>query len=73
MSRIYEMRITFSSFFRVMTDNYYLKPHLPMREVSLNRILAKNARLIYRLNRFLSNLYPRKYKNQEISFGSERN
>ena len=44
------MRITFSSSFGVLRYNYYLKQQLPMCEVRLNQILAKNPRLIYRLN-----------------------
>ena len=40
------MRITFSSSFRDMTYKYYLKQTLPMCEVRLNQILAKNLRFI---------------------------
>ena len=44
-----------------------------MCEVRLNQILAQSPRLIYRLNRFTSNPYTRKYTNQEIVFVNERN
>ena len=43
------MRITFGSSFRVMTYDYYLKQPLPLCEINLNEILARNPRLIYRL------------------------
>ena len=72
-SHVYEMRITFDSSFRDMTYNYYLKQQLSMCEVRLNQILAKNPRFIYRLNRFSSNPYTRKYTNQEIKFVNEKN
>ena len=39
---VYEMRITFSNSFRDMTSNYHLKQQLPLFEVRLNQILAKN-------------------------------
>ena len=45
-----------------------LKQQLPMCEIKLTQILAKNPRLIYRLNRFTSNPYTRNYTNQEIKF-----
>ena len=72
-SHIYEMRTTFSSSFRDMTYDYYLKQPLPMCEIRLNQILAKNPRLIYRLVRY--SIYPntRKYTNQEMIFVNERN
>ena len=70
---ICEMRITFSSYFRGMTYDYYIKQPLPMCEVRLNQIIAKNPRLIYRLNRFSSYPYTRKYTNQKIIFVNERN
>ena len=35
-----------------MTYDYYLKQPLPMCEVKLNQILAKNLRLKYRLKKF---------------------
>ena len=41
------MRITFSSSFRDMSHNYYLKQQLPMFKVRLNQILTKNPKLIY--------------------------
>ena len=44
-----------------------------MCEVRLNQIFAKNSRLIYRLNRFSSNPYTRKYTNQEIIIVNEGN
>ena len=72
-SHLYETRINFSSSFRDMTINYRLKQQSPMCEVRLNQILAKNPRLIYRLNRLTSNPYTRKYTNKEIKFVSERN
>ena len=53
------MRIAFSSSFRDMTYNYYLKQQLPMCEVRLYQILAKNPRLIYLLNRFSNTPYTR--------------
>ena len=67
------MGITFSSSFRDMTYDYYLKQQLPMIEIRLNQILAKNPRLIYRLSRFLGNPYVRKFTNQEIKFVTEKN
>ena len=70
---VYEMRTTFSSFFKDMTYNYYLKQQLPICEVRLDQKLAKNPRLTYRLNRFSRNPYTRKYTNQEILFDNARN
>ena len=72
-SQIYEKRITFSSSFRDMTYDYYLKQTLPMCESKLNQILAKNPRLIYRINSCSSNPYTRKNTNQDIEFVNERN
>ena len=46
------MRITFGSFFRDTANDYYLKQSMLICEISLNQILAKNPRLIYRLKRF---------------------
>ena len=65
-SHIYEKRITFSSFFRDMTDDYYLKQTFSMCEVRLNQILPENPRLIYLLSRFSSNPYTGKCQHQEI-------
>ena len=59
--------------FRDMTYNYYLKQQLIKCEVRLNQILAKNPRLIHRLNRFASNPYTRRYTNQAIIFVNETN
>ena len=67
------MRISFSSSFRDMTYDYYLKQRMSICEIKLNQILAKNPRLIYRLNRFSANPFTRKYSNQEIIFANERN
>ena len=72
-THIFEMRITFSCSFRDMTYEYYLKHQLAMCEIELNQILAKNPRLINRLNRFSSSPYTRKHTNQEIKFDDERN
>ena len=70
---VYEKCITFSSSFRDMTYNYYLKQPMPMYEVRLTPILAKNPRLIYRLKRFRKNPYTIKYTNQEIIIVNEKN
>ena len=72
-SHVYEKRITFSSSFRDMTYDNYLKQRMPMCEVKLNQIVAKHPRLIYRLNRFSTNPYIRKYTIQEMIFANERN
>ena len=56
-----------------MTHDYYLKQPMPMCEIKLNQILAKNARLIYRLYRYLSSPYTRKSTNREIMIVNERN
>ena len=72
-SHIHEMRITFSSSFRDMTYNYYLKQPLQMCEINLNQILAKNPGLIYLLNRSSNNPYIRKSTQQEILIINERN
>ena len=72
-SQIYEIRITFSSSFRDMTYDHYLKQKLPMCEVKLNQILAKNPRLVYHLIKFSGNPYTRKNTNQEIIFVKGRN
>ena len=45
------MRFTFSSSCRNMTYDYYLKQPMPVCGIRLNQMLAKNQRLIYRLNR----------------------
>ena len=70
---IYEMRISFSSSVRDMTYDYYLKHRMPMREIKQNQILAKNERLIHRLNRYSNYPFTRKYTNQEIKIANERN
>ena len=67
------MRVTYSSSFRDMTYNYYLKQPMPKCEVRLNQILAKNLRYINRSNRYSTNLLFRKYTNQEMIFVDERN
>ena len=67
------MRITFTSCFRDMTYNYYLTQPMPMCEVRLNQILAKNPRLIYRLNRYSNIPFTGKYSNQEMIFVNKRN
>ena len=72
-SHIYEMRFTFSSSFRDMTYDNYLKQRMPMCEIKLNQVVAKNPRLIYRLNRFSTNPFIRKYTIQEMMFAIERN
>ena len=72
-SHVYEMCITLSSSFRDLTYDYYLKQPLPMREVRLNQMLAKNPRHICLLNRFPSIPYTRKWTKQEIIFVNGRN
>ena len=67
------MRIIFSSFFKDMTYDYYLKQRTLMCEIRLNQILAKNLRLIYRLHRYSNNLIIKKYTHQEKRFINERN
>ena len=62
------MRITFSSSFRDMTKDYYLKQSMPMCELNLNPVIARNPRLINRLNRYSSYPYTTKYTNREIIF-----
>ena len=70
---IYEMRITFSSSFTDMTYDYYLKEPLPMFEIRLIQLLAKNPRLICRLNRYSDNAYIKKFTHQWIKIANERN
>ena len=41
------MRITFTSSFRDMTHDCYLRQPMPMCETILNQMLATNPRLIY--------------------------
>ena len=67
------MRISFSSPFRDMTYNYYLKQPRPMCEIRLNQIIAKNPRHIYHLKRFSNHPFIRKYTNQEMKIVYERN
>ena len=67
------MCITFFTSFRDMTFDSHLKQRMPMCEIKLNQILAKNPRLLYHFTRFPTNLYTRKLTNQEIMFVNERN
>ena len=48
------MRITFSSSYRHMTSDYYLKQPISLCEIRLSQILAENPRPIDRLNRNLN-------------------
>ena len=60
-SPIYEKRNTFSSSIRdYMTYDYYLKQPKSMCERKLNKILAKNARLINCSNRYSNHAIFRK-------------
>ena len=43
------MGITFSSSFRDMAYKHYLKQPIPMYEIRLKQISAKNPRLLYQL------------------------
>ena len=72
-SEFFEMRVTFIGSFRDITYVYYLKQPLPLCEIKLNQILAKNWRLINRLYRYLSNPYIRNIAHQEIKFFNKRN
>ena len=67
------MHITFSSPFRDMTYDYYLKQPIPRIDFRLNQILPNNPRLKHSLNRFSSNPYVKKFTNQEMKFVNERN
>ena len=48
------MRFTFSSSYRDMPTDYYLKQPISLCEIRLNQILAKSPRAIDRLNRNLN-------------------
>ena len=62
------MRITFSSFVRDMTNDYYFKQRMQMCEIKKIQVLTKNPRLIYRLVTYSSYSYTRNFTNQEITF-----
>ena len=66
------MRITLSSSFRDMAYDYYLKHPMRMCEIKLNQILAKNPRLVYRLDTYSIYPYTRKGPNQEMIFVNEK-
>ena len=44
-SHMYELRITFRSFFKDMTYDHYLKHPMPMCAIRLNQILARSPNL----------------------------
>ena len=67
-SPVFETGISFSSSFRHMTYNYYLKQPMPMCEIRLNEISAKNLRHLYRLSTYSNNSITGKYTHQEIIF-----
>ena len=72
-SHIYEKRTTFSSSFRDLTKNHYLNQPMPMYEIKLNQILAKNRRLIYLLDRSTSNPCTTNFTIKEIKLVNGRN
>ena len=60
------MRNSFSSSFRDMTYDNYLKQRKPMCEIRIKQILARSQTLMYRLKRYSKYRFTRKYTNQEI-------
>ena len=60
-SKKLEMRITFISSFRHMTNDYYLKQPLPIREIKLNQLPHKNPQVISCLKRFCNYPFVQEY------------
>ena len=69
---INELCNLFSSSFTDMTYEYYFKQPMPMCESRLNQILAKNPRLMYRLNWYSNNPLNRKNTQQETIIVNEK-
>ena len=55
-----------------MAYDHYLKQPKLLCEILLNKILAKNLRLIDCLNRFSSSPFFREYTNHKMLFDNER-
>ena len=68
-SHLLEMRLTFISSDRHMTDDYYSKQPLPMCEIIFNQIRYKNPQFVKSPNRFI--IYPFIQKHAEISAGEK--
>ena len=70
-SHVSGMRITFSSSFGDVTYIYHLKQPLPMFEVRIKQIIAKNPRPILCLNWYSNYPFIRKHTHHEIIFVNE--